>query len=266
MTEGPRQSFFSDHKTIGWMVSILLHIALVLIVLFLPYLNKDPLDRAYEGVLVSFGLPVESAGSETSQSSQIKDEAEIAEMEEVKDDTPDKPLESALTEDDNPVVAATEAEKKPRERKPARTTTPEEAPEENNLDQAKNAFSQFFNPSNDKGKSAQQSGDPLGEPDAAILEGISRGKGKAGGGLDERGVLYEPEIIEHSQKSGKVVVKVCVDNTGKVISAKYTQKGSTTTDRDLVEIAEISAMKYRFTPSTNFEEQCGSITINFLVQ
>jgi len=86
-----------------------------------------------------------------------------------------------------------------------------------------------------------------------------------GGGLDERGGLYEPEIIEHSQKSGRVVGRVCVDKTGRAMSAKFTQLNSTTTDRELVEVAEISALKYRFMPS-DYEEQCGTITITFIVR
>jgi len=133
------------------------------------------------------------------------------------------------------------------------------------LDKARDAFSQYFNKSNSTGEVIKQSGDPFGEPDATILEGISKGKGKVGGGLDERGVLDKPEFVENSQKSGIVVVRVCVNKVGDVINARFIQRGSTTTDRELVEIAESSAYKYKFTPS-QFEEQCGTITINFIVQ
>jgi TonB family protein len=86
-----------------------------------------------------------------------------------------------------------------------------------------------------------------------------------GGGLGNRGVKYEPTISDNSQKTGKVVVNVCVDKSGKVISAEYTQKGSTTTDSDLRALAERSARKFVFSEST-IEKQCGTITIDFKVR
>jgi TolA protein len=105
-------------------------------------------------------------------------------------------------------------------------------------------------------------GDPLGDPDGEALEGISTGKGKIGGGLSDRGLAYEPEIADNSQKAGKVVIRICVDRDGNVIDAKFTQLGSTTTDRTLVEIAEAAAKKYKFS-SSNSDKQCGTVTIDF---
>ena len=47
--------------------------------------------------------------------------------------------------------------------------------------------------------------------------------------ISSRQVLKKPNIVDNTQKEGRVVVKICVDNSGKVISANYTQVGSTTT-------------------------------------
>ena len=105
-------------------------------------------------------------------------------------------------------------------------------------------------------------GDPKGEPNVDVLEGISKGRSKIGGGLENRGVVFEPEIEENSQKSGKVVVRVCVNNRGEVIESKYTQKGSTTTDLDLIQVAQEGAKRYQFSKSP-LERQCGTITIEF---
>jgi outer membrane biosynthesis protein TonB len=266
MGEDKRQTLFSNNRTVGWILSLLIHILLILFVFFLPHFVKEEPEDAYEGILVSFGLPVESASSEeASQSIPIEEESEIPEMEERRVQNVQEELESTLLEEENPVLAKQSEERKPEEKKPSRPQKEEQVSEENQLDKAKDAFSQLFNRSNDKGNTPKQSGDPLGEPDASILEGLSKGKGQVGGGLDARGVLFEPQIVEQSQKSGRVVVRVCVDSQGKVFQARYTQRGSTTTDRDLVKIAEISAMKYRFSPSS-YEEQCGTITINFIVQ
>ncbi|MBK7094605.1 MAG: energy transducer TonB [Saprospiraceae bacterium] len=108
-------------------------------------------------------------------------------------------------------------------------------------------------------------GDPLGSRDSDILEGITKGKGRVGDGLDARGVMYEPAFEDSSQKSGTVVVRICINDQGKVISARYTQKGSTTTDSELINIAVSNSKKYRFSPS-QLPEQCGTVSITFIVR
>ena len=61
------------------------------------------------------------------------------------------------------------------------------------------------------------------------------------------------------------MIKVCVNKTGSVISADYTQKGSTTNDATLINIAKRNAMKFKFTAG-DVEQQCGTITYDFKVQ
>ena len=111
------------------------------------------------------------------------------------------------------------------------------------------------------GKAGNQ-GDPGGDPNASNLEGISKGSGMIGGGLSNRGVKSEPEISDKSQKTGIVVVKVCVDENGNVISANYTQLGSSTNDGELKALAIQSAKKFKFVRS-GVDKQCGTITIDF---
>ena len=108
------------------------------------------------------------------------------------------------------------------------------------------------------GNQGQQNGDPNGN----ALDGISTGSGDIGGGLLGRKKISSPKITNSSQKTGIVVVKVCVDSSGKVISAKYTQSGSTTTDQGLIKSAIAGAKKYRFSKG-DVDKQCGTIKINF---
>ena len=125
---------------------------------------------------------------------------------------------------------------------------------------AKSKFSSLFNA---KGSDeAASKGETNGHPDASVLEGLSTGTGKMGKGLGNRGVLYSPKIEDNSQRTGKVIVDICVDKNGKVIHAKYTQKGSTTTDAYLIDLAESNAKKYKFHKS-DIDEQCGEIMIDF---
>lgn len=105
-------------------------------------------------------------------------------------------------------------------------------------------------------------GDPNGDPDGKALDGISTGTGDVGGGLSGRGLVSRPSISANTQNSGDVVVTVCVNSSGNVVSAKYTQRGSTTNNATLIREAIKAANKYKFDKS-NMDKQCGTIKIKF---
>jgi len=107
-------------------------------------------------------------------------------------------------------------------------------------------------------------GDPNGDPNASNLDGISPGSGMVGGGLGNRGG-NGPKITDKSQATGRVVVKVCVDGNGKVVSSKYTQSGSTTSNSQLRRLAESNARKWTFKKG-ELDKQCGTITYEFKVK
>lgn len=112
------------------------------------------------------------------------------------------------------------------------------------------------------GKPGNQ-GDPSGDPNSDILEGKSTGTGKVGGGLGSRGISTSPKVVNRTQYSGTVVIRLCVDRNGNVIgNPEFTQAGSTTTNRDLVRIAITNAKQWRFDRGT-IDKQCGTITYNF---
>ncbi len=94
---------------------------------------------------------------------------------------------------------------------------------------------------------------------------MSTGSGEIGGGLGGRGVLSKPKITDNSQKVGDVVMKVCVNSDGQVISAKFTQAGSTSSDPGLVATAVKAAKKYKFSKGS-VDKQCGTIKIKFRVR
>ena len=110
-------------------------------------------------------------------------------------------------------------------------------------------------------------GDPNGDPNADRLEGISTGDGRVAGGLGGRGVVNSPPVRENSQVSGRVVVKVCVDPSGAIASAVYTQNGSSTANSQLVNAAVANAKRWKFKADpTAPQQQCGTITYDFKVQ
>ena len=86
-----------------------------------------------------------------------------------------------------------------------------------------------------------------------------------GGGLGGRAVRFRPTIRDNSQDVGKVVVEVCVDSDGNVISSNYILKGSTSQSTTLRTIAEREAKKFKFKASDS-PKDCGTIAFNFTLQ
>lgn len=106
-------------------------------------------------------------------------------------------------------------------------------------------------------------GDPNGVPGGAV----TAGSGRVSGGLGGRGLVSSPAVRESSQASGTVVVNVCVGADGKVISAKFSQTGSNTSNPQLIRAAENNAKTWKFSASaTAPPSQCGKITYTFKVQ
>ena len=127
-------------------------------------------------------------------------------------------------------------------------------------------YNKFKNIGSGKGNTGQSGnqGDVLGDPNSDNLDGAAKGNGQVGGGLGDRGVGSRPEISNNTSKVGVVVVKLCVDSSGKVIpsSVKFTSSGSTTQDSRLKSIAIGNAKRWRFAASSKNEE-CGTISYKF---
>ncbi len=266
---GENSNSESTYKKIGLTISLLVHALLFAIVLLWPSLRYDFPPPGKEGILVVFGdTPESSDDSMDSGASDSSDKKEKKEKETEPQNKVDqkkeikKPVENKSEVKSELVDEKNDVKVNPKNKDNVKQ--PKEAKPEKTIDEAKNEFSKLFSSRGTKNKNKGHQGDPLGSRDAKMLEGITRGKGEVGEGLNSRGVLFEPSFDDSSQKSGRVVVRVCINEKGNVISSRYTQRGSTTTDWELIAIAEKNAKKYRFTPS-NKKEQCGTIIIDFIV-
>jgi len=188
------------------------------------------------------------------------EDAKVRKAEEARVKKEEDAKKQAAVEEARKVAAAEDARKRAEAAAAA-----EAARQKAEYDNAKKQYGDVFGAGKgNTGKPGNQ-GDPNGDPNADNLKGISTGSGKIGGGLDGRGVLFTPSVEEKSQRTGRVVVNVCVDKNGKVTSAKYTQKGSTTADANLKQISEESSRKFKFSAS-DIPEQCGTITFDFKVK
>ncbi|HEY8398055.1 MAG TPA: hypothetical protein VIK80_08955 [Flavihumibacter sp.] len=107
-------------------------------------------------------------------------------------------------------------------------------------------------------------GKPGGDPNSTNYEG-NGGTGKSGvsisKGLDGRRITSFPSFEDEFNENAKVAVDIRVDPAGKVVSAVFQPRGSTTSNSTLKNIAIRKAMQLKFNPGA--EEQNGTITFNF---
>lgn len=257
----------------GWIVSLVVHLVLFAL-LFLPVITSHLPQPLEEGLTVNLGLPDEGQGEKAPSVDQSEPKPvavqEVQPEQKVQKVTSTKPekqvVSKVITSNEQNAVLVKEAEAKKQAQADAKRKAAEEAQKQEAYNKTKKSYGDLLGGSGkgNAGKPGSQ-GDPNGDPNATALEGISKGSGRVGGGLGNRGVLHEPQINDRSQKTGRVVMSICVDKNGKVIKADYTQKGSTTTDSELKEIARKAALQFKFTLS-EIEEQCGTITVDFKVQ
>ena len=120
------------------------------------------------------------------------------------------------------------------------------------------------------GNQGAQWGTPGGDPNGTGTGPNGSGPGSGDGmSYDLKGRTWrqKPLVFDNTQKTGKVVVGIKVDKNGNVVYAKYQQKGSNTTDQYLINLAEQSALKSKFSADLGAdEEQFGTITFKFSVQ
>lgn len=110
-------------------------------------------------------------------------------------------------------------------------------------------------------------GKPGGNPDSDSFTG-SGGTGNSGvaisRGLQGRKIAKLPSFEDDFNENAKVAVDVKVDGTGRVVSATYQPRGSTTSDGGMRSIAIQKAKQIKFTPSeSGGEESIGTIIFNF---
>lgn len=274
-----------QNKRRGMIVSIVIH-AVIILLAILPFLKYPDPPPGQEGVVISFGEPETGEGQDRPDvQNEIPDVQPTAE----ESATSPKPATrqqtaKVITADDSDTkirqpqsskesdatiktkTALEEAARKKSAEEAARKAAEEESRKQAEYEKTKKQYGDFFGGKGkgDTGKPGNQ-GDPKGDPDASRLEGISKGSGVVGAGLSNRGLKKAPTISDRSQKTGKVVIHVCVDKTGRVIKAEYTMRGSTTSDAELIELARRNARSYLFTES-DLDEQCGTITYDFKLQ
>lgn len=268
----------------GLLISIGVHVLLLALAMVLNF-GYDKEDIEIQGILINVGYV--DAGASNAVARENKKEAnskkassdlsEFRKKEEIKEaKLEEEALESKIAQEKAETLRKTKQEeerKKAEERKSqeekeaekAQRKAEEEAKRKEEFENSKKQFGDLFGKGLGTNDNPNNQGDPKGKPNQKALEGVTTGMGQVGGGLSSRGVLSVPEIREDSQKTGTVVIKVCVDIKGNVIKNEYTQLGSTTTDSYLIKISKEAAGKYKFTQG-EIDRQCGIITFKYSVK
>lgn len=107
-------------------------------------------------------------------------------------------------------------------------------------------------------------GNPDGDPNSNRYDG-QPGNGGTGYSLKGRSAKALPSPNNNTNKEGKIVVKIWVDREGNVTQVSAPEKGSTVTEKALVDQAKVAAKKARFSAKPDAPEtQTGTITYVFL--
>ncbi|WP_101450254.1 energy transducer TonB [Aquimarina sp. MAR_2010_214] len=286
------------HKKKSFVLTILVHIAIIFLLFYLSLSYMEPEEES--GIAVNFGTtatgsgkiqpnkPIKSSPRKTTpettsstpepqeKSPQIKDKVVTQELE----DAPvieKKPKKKPKKETEKP-----KEKPKPSDQKPSKNTTkekpvkkveekkPDPKPDKSTLD-ILNSFSN--GPKNDgkaKGgegddRSPGDKGSPDGDPNAKSYYGA--GKGLDGDGnyrLGGRKALNKEKFVQDCNESGIVVVKIEVNQNGKVIKATPGIKGTTNSASCLMGPAKRAALATRFNSDSKAPaKQVGTIIYQF---
>jgi outer membrane biosynthesis protein TonB len=112
---------------------------------------------------------------------------------------------------------------------------------------------------------AGDKGSPDGDPYAESYYGSpGSGSGTGGYGLNGRSLVNKGKVPQECNESGRVVVKIVVDRSGKVISAEPGVKGTTNRAQCLLEPARKTAFMHKWNLDSNApSQQIGFVVVNF---
>ncbi len=290
----------TKHKRKSFALTILVHIGIIFLLFYLGLSYLDPEEES--GIALNFGTtttglgkiqpdkPIKSSPKNTPPEPTPVTPEPQEQAPEIKDKVVTQELEDAPVVDKKPkkkpkkkVEKSKEKPKdKPSDQKPVKTTPkekpvkkvekkkPDPKPDKSTLD-ILNSFSN--GPKNDgqsKGgegddRSPGDKGSPDGDPNAKSYYGT--GKGLDGDGnyrLGGRKALNKEKIVQDCNESGIVVVKIEVNQSGKVVRATPGIKGTTNSVTCLMEPAKRAALATRFNSDAKAPvKQVGTIIYQF---
>ena len=254
--------------------------AIFVALLFMSFGTPEELEEELKAPPITISFGAEDLGANDDANPWAETETEPTEaveepVEEVESEptpaepTPSEPEPAAkevVTDDAAPAVKPKKEEPKPKKEEPKKPKKPTE--EAKPKKPKKPIAGSTFGKKDKKGTGDNKKPGPTGDPDSGGDSptgkiGVTAG-GDIGGGLSGRGVRARSLPSNNSGKFGTVVIKICVNPDGNVVSARYVQKGSTTSAGVLKSLAVNAAKKYKFQSNPNApDKQCGTVTFKF---
>lgn len=284
----------------GYIVALLL---LLLLFLWFWFYTITPPNQEIQGLLINFGQVETGSGNEAPKSDD-QEKATAPPLEEPKPVQEAKPEQTEKAEpapsvqkdvhkvkDTEAPIVATEKLKKDKadkkkeadkKSKAQEEVLPVTQPEEKEPELDSRALFTKRNKANNNKSTSQGTNRPIGDQGNESDEEFSdqqsdiytpsrnigmSDKGSIKADLQGRNLLSTPQIKDSSQKEGRIVVKIKVDNTGNVIDATFTSAGSSTSDATLKALAIKAAKqsKFNFDPASP-AIQTGTMTFTFKVR
>ncbi len=249
---GQYQKNASKDRRTGWIITVLVHSALLVLFAFYGLTYHDP--RPEDGIALDFGYQEEGFGQ--------TDAAALANQE----PAPITPSDASdvVTQDhvDATVIQKTDSPKKPTE------ITPEPVKPQ----QPSSALSSRLKGFKEGNATGSGQGDTKGTGNQGDPSGTANGgRGSGGSGkngnyrLGNRGAVQRPlPQYDCEGDEGRIVVKVMVDQNGRVTSAEAGVSGSTDGSSCLMDRAKKAALRTTWEPDPNAPElQIGYITYDF---
>ncbi len=275
----------TKHKRKSLILTTVLHAMLLLIMFYVGLSYLDPAPES--GIAVNFGTSVTGSGDvqptepvkttpkqnvpEPEVQEEVEETPEITE-EVITQETEDAPVIEEKPEE-KPKKKAEKKEKKPKEQKEVKKKPikkPDPKPDKSTLD----ILDSFSNGPESDGTASGGEGDdatggdkgnPNGDPNAKSYYG--NGKGLDGDGnyrLGGRKALNKEKFVQNCNESGIVVVRIEVNQNGKVIKATPGVKGTTNNASCLLAPAKKAALATRFNSDNKAPiKQVGTIIYQF---
>jgi outer membrane biosynthesis protein TonB len=289
----------TNHKKKSFSLTVFLLSALLLLLFYIGLTYMDP--PIENGITVNFGSMEYGSGREqpreilrpkqevTPQTTETEQETAVPE-EEVKpmeESAPDREAENLLTqerEESLKIQKANEAKRKAEEAARKKQEEAERVERERQAaiekarqeeDAKKRKLDALMGGINNADGTAQgnegddalpgDKGQADGDPYANSYYGSpGSGSGTGGYGLNGRSLAGRDKVPQECNEEGRVVVEIRVDRNGKVISAKPGVKGSTNTNKCLLEPARKTALLHRWNPDSKApSQQIGFVVVNF---
>ncbi|MER3374508.1 MAG: energy transducer TonB [Allomuricauda sp.] len=281
------------HKKKSFTLTTLL-LSVLLLLLF--YIGLTYLDPPIEnGIAVNFGT-MDYGSGEVQPKEKVQSEPEkvepqpveqVQQVEPQEETVQEEPVEKVLTSDNEESIRikqeqeakrkADEAAKKAKEEAERIERETKEAEEKKRLEQEakkKNLDALIGGIGQSDGTDSGSEGDdnkagdkgqPDGDPYATSYYGVpGSGSGGGGYGLNGRSLVSQGKVQQECNEEGRVVVRITVDRSGKVIKAEPGVKGTTNTAKCLLDPAQKTALRHRWNTDSNAPaQQIGFVVVNF---